>query len=74
MDGVGARGEYLRYGTKFDQLRENILRYQDIARRGGAGGGCGVAEIARAARDARCYGERDAMWGPSRRWARASSS
>jgi MoaA/NifB/PqqE/SkfB family radical SAM enzyme len=30
VDGVGARGEYLRYGTKFDQLRENILRYQDI--------------------------------------------
>ena len=30
VDGVGARGEYLRYGTRFDQLRENILRYQDI--------------------------------------------
>lgn len=30
VDGVGARGEYLRHGTKFDQLRENILRYREI--------------------------------------------
>lgn len=30
VDGVGARGEYLRYGTKWAQLRENILRYRDI--------------------------------------------
>lgn len=30
VDGVGARGEYLRFGTRFHQLKENILRYQDI--------------------------------------------
>ncbi len=30
VDGIGARGEYLRYGTKWPQLRENIIRYQDI--------------------------------------------
>lgn len=30
VDGIGAKDEYLRSGTKFDQLRENILRYQEI--------------------------------------------
>ena len=30
VDGVGARGEYLRYGTKWSQLEENIRRYRDI--------------------------------------------
>ncbi len=30
VDGIGARGEFLRFGTRFDQLRDNILRYQDI--------------------------------------------
>jgi MoaA/NifB/PqqE/SkfB family radical SAM enzyme len=30
VDGIGAKDEYLRSGTKFDQLRENILRYREI--------------------------------------------
>lgn len=30
IDGIGARGEYLRFGTKFPQLKENIVRYQEI--------------------------------------------
>ena len=30
VDGVGAKDEYLRAGTKFDQLRDNILRYKSI--------------------------------------------
>lgn len=30
VDGVGSRGEYLRFGTRFPQLKENIIRYQDI--------------------------------------------
>ena len=30
VDGVGAKDEYLRAGTKFDQLRENIQRYKKI--------------------------------------------
>lgn len=30
VDGVGARGEYLRFGTKWEQLHENIVRYRDI--------------------------------------------
>ncbi|MBP7951283.1 MAG: twitch domain-containing radical SAM protein [Verrucomicrobiales bacterium] len=30
VDGVGPRGEYLRYGTKWAQLKENIQRYRRI--------------------------------------------
>ncbi len=30
VDGIGAKDEYLRAGTKFDHLRENILRYKEI--------------------------------------------
>lgn len=30
VDGIGEKDEYLRSGTKFDQLKDNIVRYQKI--------------------------------------------
>ncbi len=40
VDGIGARGEYLRFGTKFAQLQENIVRYQEIKNLGVVGNTC----------------------------------
>ena len=30
VDGIDEKGEYLRYGTKFDRVRQNILKYQKM--------------------------------------------
>ncbi len=40
VDGVGLRAEYLRYGTKIAEVRENIRRYKEIKNLQVAGNTC----------------------------------